>query len=45
MDYDNKQLPQLLQKYQADLALITSQTSETFNYTLSELQQAGICHS
>jgi GT2 family glycosyltransferase len=43
MDYDNKQLPQLLQNAQADLALITSQTSETFNYTLSELQQAGIC--
>ena len=43
MDYDNKKLPQLLQDVQADIALITSQTSETFNYTLSELQQAGIC--
>lgn len=43
MDYDNAELPQLLQQAQADIALITSQTSETFNYTLSELQQAGVC--
>lgn len=43
MDYDNADLQQLLQESQADIALITSQTSETFNYTLSELQQAGIC--
>ncbi len=42
-DYDNKQLLQLLQNYQPHVALITSQTSETFNYTLSELQLAGIC--
>ncbi len=41
--FDNNQLFQLLQKIRPDLALITSQTSETFNYTLSELQQAGIC--
>jgi GT2 family glycosyltransferase/glycosyltransferase involved in cell wall biosynthesis len=43
LDYNNADLPQLLQESQADIALITSQTSETFNYTLSELQQAGIC--
>lgn len=42
-NYDNKKLPQLLQHYQPSIALITSQTSETFNYTLTELQQAGIC--
>jgi GT2 family glycosyltransferase/glycosyltransferase involved in cell wall biosynthesis len=42
-NYDNRNLPQLLQQYQASIALITSQTSETFNYTLSELQLAGIC--
>ena len=42
-NYDNENLPQLLQHYQPSIALITSQTSETFNYTLSELQQAGIC--
>ncbi|HFC29628.1 MAG TPA: glycosyltransferase, partial [Oceanospirillales bacterium] len=43
MDYANDELAQHLQKIQANIALITSQTSETFNYTLSELQQAGIC--
>ena len=43
MDYANEDLAQHLQNIQADIALITSQTSETYNYTLSELQQAGIC--
>ncbi len=43
MDYDNAELNMLLQEIEPDLALITSQTSETYNYTLSELQQAGIC--
>ncbi|MBL4661376.1 MAG: glycosyltransferase [Alcanivoracaceae bacterium] len=43
MDYKNNELQQLLDDTEADVALITSQTSETFNYTLSELQQAGIC--
>lgn len=43
MDYKNAELDMLLQELEPDLALITSQTSETFNYTLSELQQAGIC--
>ncbi len=43
MDYNNAELGSLLQEIEPDLALITSQTSETFNYTLSELQQAGIC--
>lgn len=41
--YENKDLHDLFQKYQPDIALILSQTSETFNYLLSELQQAGIC--
>jgi len=43
MEYDNSELQQVLDETSPDLALITSQTSETFNYTLSELQQAGIC--
>lgn len=43
MEYDNAELQKLLEETSPDLALITSQTSETFNYTLSELQQAGIC--
>ncbi len=43
MEYTNSQLIEQLQSIQPDIALITSQTSETFNYTLSELQQAGIC--
>lgn len=43
MDYDNTELEMLLQEFEPDVALITSQTSETFNFTLSELQQAGIC--
>lgn len=43
MDYDNDKLSEYLTDAQPDIALITSQTSETFNYTLSELQQAGIC--
>ena len=42
-DYENGALEMLLQEIEPDLALITSQTSETFSYTLSELQQAGIC--
>ncbi len=43
MEYDNADLQKILNQTSPDLALITSQTSETFNYTLSELQQAGIC--
>ena len=43
MDYRNEQLPLQLGKINAHIALITSQTSETYNYTLSELQQAAIC--
>ena len=43
MDYNQSDLQHLLEKYQPDIALITSQTSETYNYTLTELQQAGIC--
>jgi GT2 family glycosyltransferase/glycosyltransferase involved in cell wall biosynthesis len=42
-DYENDALEMLLQEIEPDVALITSQTSETFSYTLSELQQAGIC--
>ena len=43
MEYDNAKLHELLVQNHIAVALITSQTSETFNYTLSELQQAGIC--
>ena len=43
MEYDNAELQNLLEEASPSVALITSQTSETFNYTLSELQQAGIC--
>ncbi|VAW35589.1 Glycosyltransferase [hydrothermal vent metagenome] len=43
MEYNNNELQQLLNDTSPDIAIITSQTSETFNYTLSELQQAGIC--
>ncbi|MFK8013170.1 MAG: glycosyltransferase [Marinicellaceae bacterium] len=43
MEYENENLQSALEKASASIALITSQTSETFNYTLSELQQAGIC--
>ena len=42
-EYTNNELQELLNDSSPDIALITSQTSETFNYTLSELQQAGIC--
>jgi GT2 family glycosyltransferase/glycosyltransferase involved in cell wall biosynthesis len=42
-DYENEALEMLLQEIEPDIALIASQTSETFSYTLSELQQAGIC--
>ena len=43
MEYNNEDLQKLLEETSPSVALITSQTSETFNYTLSELQQAGIC--
>lgn len=42
MDYEHNELPGLLQKTNPQLALITSLASETFNYTLSELQSAAI---
>ncbi|WP_154224279.1 glycosyltransferase [Marinicella rhabdoformis] len=42
MDYEANELPKLLQKASPQLALITSLASETFNYTLSELQSAAV---
>jgi len=41
-DYDHHDLPQQLQQLSPHLGLITSTTSETFSFTLSELQSAGI---
>ncbi len=42
MDYQQRELPVLLEKHRPHLALITSIASETFCYTLSELQSAAI---
>ena len=41
-DYDRDELHQQLQQLKPHLGLITSTTSETFSFTLSELQSAGI---
>ena len=42
MDYNQVILQHLLEKYQPDIALITSQTSETTTTTFNRTQQAGI---
>lgn len=42
MDYQKSELDDLLADARPQLALITSLASETFNYTLSELQSAAI---
>ncbi len=41
-DYRNEELPAWLQKLRPHVALLLSQAAETFSYTLSEMQQAGI---
>lgn len=41
-EYHHKQLPALIKDISPNLALLTSVTSETFSYTLSELQMLGV---
>ncbi|MCX7553229.1 glycosyltransferase [Marinicella sp. S1101] len=41
-DYDNDKLTETLQVISPQIAVLASQASETFSYTLSELQMSGI---
>lgn len=41
-NYDHEALPELIQRYQPDAALLLSVVPETFSYTLSEMWSLGV---